>query len=176
MRKPSFASFSIFAIAAALVSGCASYSGRGLQPGVSTLDEVLATMGQPAMRWDDPDGRVQLAYPRGPAGLQTFMAFIDAQGRLERIEGVLDTPHFARIQPGKSDQAAILRLLGPSQPQWTMYFERRDELVWEWRICDDWSQVARFNVLFDGMSGIVRSTYQRPELRGFGLTAASCGH
>lgn len=176
MRKPSFASFSVFAIAAVLVSGCASYSGRGLQPGVSTLDEVLATMGQPAMRWDDPDGRVQLAYPRGPAGLQTFMAFIDAQGRLERIEGVLDTPHFARIQPGKSDQAAILRLLGPSQPQWTMYFERRDELVWEWRICDDWSQVARFNVLFDGMSGIVRSTYQRPELRGFGLTAASCGH
>lgn len=161
---------------AALLSGCASYDGRGLQPGVSSADDVVAVMGTPAMQWQEADGRRQLAYPRGPEGLQTYMAFIDAQGRLERIEGVLDTKHFARIEPGKSDQATILRLLGPSQPQWTMYFERRDELVWEWRICDDWGQVARFDVLFDGMSGIVRASYQRPELRGFGLSSLSCGH
>jgi hypothetical protein len=161
---------------AALVAGCASYDGRGLQPGVSSVDEVVSVMGKPAMQWKDPDGRMQLAYPRGPEGLQTFMAFVDPQGRLERIEGVLGTKHFARIEPGKSDQAAILRLLGPSQPQWTMYFERRDELVWEWRFCDDWGQVARFDVLFDGMSGVVRTTYQRPELRGFGLSAQTCGH
>jgi hypothetical protein len=109
---------------AALLSGCASYDGRGLQPGVSSADDVVALMGTPAMQWQDADGRRQLAYPRGPEGLQTYMAFIDTQGRLERIEGVLDTKHFARIEPGKSDQAAILRLLGPSQPQWTM---RRDE-------------------------------------------------
>lgn len=160
----------------ALLSGCASYDGRGLQAGVSGVDDVLALMGPPALQWKDADGRVQLAYPRGPEGLQTFMAFIDAQGRLERIEGVLDKKHFARIEPGKSDQAAVLRLLGPSQPQWTMYFERRDELVWEWRFCDDWGQVARFDVLFDGMSGIVRTSYQRPELRGFGLSSLSCGH
>ena len=151
---------------AVLLAGCASYDGRGLQPGVSSADDVVALMGTPAMQWQDADGRRQLAYPRGPEGLQTFMAFIDTQGRLERVEKVLDTPHFARIEPGKSDQAAILRLLGPSQPQWTMYFERRDELVWEWRFCDDWGQVARFDVLFDGMSGIVRTSYQRAELGG----------
>ena len=95
---------------AALLSGCASYDGRGLQPGVSSADDVVALMGTPAMQWQDADGRRQLAYPRGPEGLQTYMAFIDTQGRLERIEGVLDTKHFARIEPGKSDQAAILRL------------------------------------------------------------------
>lgn len=149
--------------AAVLVSACASYSGRGLVPGVATLPEVVATMGEPAMRWTDDDGRQQLAYPRGPQGLQTFMAWIDAQGRLERIEGVLDTAHFARIEPGKSDQAAILRLLGPSQPHWTAYFERRDELVWEWRICDAYGRQAFLDVLFDGASGLVRSSYQRPD-------------
>lgn len=159
-----------------LLAGCASYDGRGLQPGVSSIDEVVALMGTPAMQWQDADGRVQLAYPRGPEGLQTFMALIDPDGRLERIEGVLDTRHFARIEPGRSDQAAVLRLLGPSQPQWTAYFERRDELVWEWRFCDDWRQVARFDVLFDGMSGVVRTTYQRPELRGFGHDPLSCAH
>ena len=42
----------------------------------------------------------------------------------------------------------------------------------KWRFCDDWGQVARFDVLFDGMSGIVRTSYQRPELRGFGLSSA----
>ena len=176
MRHSFSVSSLVLVAGAALVAGCASYDGRGLQPGVSSVDEVVALMGLPALHWKDPDGRTQLAYPRGPEGLQTFMAFIDAQGRLERIEGVLGTKHFARIEPGKSDQAAILRLLGPSQPQWTMYFERRDELVWEWRFCDDWGQVARFDVLFDGMSGIVRTTYQRPELRGFGLSAQTCGH
>ena len=169
------------AIAAALlVSACASYSGRGLEPGVATLADVVATMGEPAMRWRDEDGRVQLAYPRGPMGTQTFMAFIGADGRLERIEGVLDTRHFARIEAGKTDKAAVLRLLGPSQPQWTVYYEARDELAWEWRICDDWWTLAFFGVLFDGTTGVVRSTYQRPDDRVNPFTGhsvvASCGH
>ena len=167
-------------VAAVWVAACASYSGRGLEPGVATIDDVVTTMGEPEMRWQDDDGRVQLAYPRGPMGTQTFMAFIDPAGRLERIEGVLDTRHFARIVAGKSDQAAVLRLLGPSQPQWTMYFEARDELAWEWRICDDWWKLAFFGVLFDGTTGIVRSTYQRPDDRvnffsGHSVVA-SCGH
>jgi hypothetical protein len=166
--------------AAVLVSACASYGGRGLVPGVATLPEVVATMGEPAMIWMDDDGRQQLAYPRGPQGMQTFMAFIDAQGRLERIEGVLDTAHFARIEPGKSDQAAILRLLGPSQPHWTVYFERRDELVWEWRICDDWGKQAFLDVLFDGTTGLVRSSFQRADYQISPLTGRrfvpTCGH
>ena len=161
---------------AMLLSACAGYSGRGLQPGVATVDEVVATMGEPAMRWKDADGREQLAYPRGPAATETFMAYIAADGRLERIEGVLDMAHFARIVPGKSDQAEILRLLGPSQPQWTSYFKARDELVWEWRFCDAWNQTAFFDVLFDGTTGIVRTTLQRPDYRWPDGVVQSCGH
>jgi hypothetical protein len=161
---------------AVLLSACAGYGGHDLKPGIATLPEVVATMGEPAMRWKDADGREQLAYPRGPAGTQTFMAFIGSDGRLDRIEGVLDMEHFARIQPGKSDQAAVLRLLGPSQPRWTEYFKARDELVWEWRFCDSWNQLARFDVLFDASSGIVRTTYQRPDLMGRDGTAPFCGH
>lgn len=149
-----------------LVTACASYSGYTLKPGISTLPEVVATMGEPAMQWNDPDGRVQLAYPRGPAGTQTFMAYIGPDGRLERIERVLDMGHFARIVSGVSDQAAVLRIIGPPQPQWTAYFAARDELVWEWRFCDDWAAAARFDVLFDGTTGIVRTTYKRPDLMG----------
>ena len=90
MRHSFSVSSLVLVAGAALVAGCASYDGRGLQPGVSSVDEVVSVMGKPAMQWKDPDGRMQLAYPRGPEGLQTFMAFVDAQGRLERIEGVLE--------------------------------------------------------------------------------------
>ena len=158
-----------------LLSACAGYSGSNLKPGVATLPEVLATMGEPAMRWNDPDGRVQLAYPRGPEGTQTFMVFTGADGRLERIEEVLDSNHFAKIENGKSDQAAVLRILGPSQPQWTVNFKARDELAWEWRFCNSWGLLERFDVLFDATTGIVRSTMHFDDIVGFGGVAPSCG-
>src|ERR1035437_3731153 len=95
--------------------------------------------------------------------MQTFMVFVGPDDRLERIEGVLDPAHFARIRNGQSDKAEVERLLGPSQPQWTAYFKARDELVWEWRVCGSWNEVAKFDVLFDATTGIVRSTYERPD-------------
>ncbi|MDR1275901.1 MAG: hypothetical protein LBL72_05930 [Candidatus Accumulibacter sp.] len=174
--KTSFLRRCAFCAVIALLSACAAYSGSGLKPGVDTIENVVAVMGAPAMRWDDPDGRVQLAYPRGPAGTQTFMVYIRPDKRLDRIEGVLDTLHFARIENEKSSQADVLRILGPSFPGWTAYFERRNELVWEWRFCNDWGQMARFDALFDATTGIVRTTYQRTEYRGpYGATM-SCAH
>ena len=162
-------------VGALVLSACAGYSGYGLKPGVATLPEVIATMGKPTLSWKDPDGSEQLAYPRGPAGPQTFMVFMAPDGRLQRIEQVLNMEHFARIQPG-SDKESVLRLIGPSEPQWTQYFKARDELVWEWQFCDSWNQLARFDVLFDGSTGIVRTAYQRQALMGFNGVAPFCGH
>ncbi len=149
--------------ALALLGACASYGGSGLQAGVATQDDVVAVMGAPALTWSDADGSRQLAYPRGPMGYHTFMVFLGPDGRLQRIENVLDPAHFARLEPGRSDRAAVLRLLGPPAPEWTAYFKARDELVWEWRFCDDWGESSRFDVLFDATTGVVRSSYQRPE-------------
>jgi hypothetical protein len=158
------------------LTACAGYSGRGLQPGVATLPDVIAVMGSPALSWKDPDGGQQLAYPRGPAAAQTFMVFIDPGGRLLRIERVLNMEHFARIEPGMSDKEMVLRLIGPPVPQWTNYFKARDELVWEWQFCDSWNQLARFDVLFDATTGVVRTSYQRQALMGPGGVAPWCGH
>lgn len=157
------------------LSGCAGYSGNRLQAGVATLGDVVAEMGQPAMRWKDADGSEQLAYPRGPTGPHTYMAMIGPDGRLQKIEQVLDMRHFAMVVAGKSDQTAVLRLLGPPVPQWTVYFAARDELVWEWLYCDDFSIEGRFDVLFDAPTGLVRSTMLRQELRGLALTPPTCG-
>ena len=143
------------------LSACASLTGPPLTPGVSTLAEVIAAMGKPAMNWRDPDGREQLAYPQGPYGTQTYMAFISADGRLERLETVLDYPHFARIVIDKSTQEDVLRLIGPPYAPWTTYYEGFNQIAWEWNYCDAWREVARFNVYFDAATGIVRRTEQR---------------
>jgi Small protein A (tmRNA-binding) len=154
--------------AALLLGACASagYSGSDLRPGEARLDDVLRAMGQPALRWQSADGSQQLAYPRGPWGVHTYMVHLGPDGRLKQIENVMDPDAFARIKPGMSKEE-VLRALGPPYPGWTAYFPARDELVWEWRYCDPWSEAARFDVLFDGSKGTVRSTQSQTEaLRG----------
>ena len=162
-------------IMAVLLSACDGYSGSNLKTGVATLPEVIASMGEPAMRWTEADGREQLAYPRGPGGNHTYMVFLSKDGHLERIKNVLDYEHFGRIQPGMSKED-VLRLIGPSQPQWTMYFKARDELAWEWRFCNSWNEQSRFDVLFDGTTGIVRSTLQLTEMNGPDGGPTGCSH
>jgi hypothetical protein len=157
-----------------LLSGCAGYGGSDLKPGTSTLPEVIASMGAPALRWKNPDGSEQLAYPRGPAGTQTFMAYVGPDGRLQRIERVLDADHFARIRAGMS-QDEVLRVLGPPGAEWTEYYSRRNELVWSWLSCNDWSLQEFFDVMFDGTTGNVRSTGRHPHLVGPDGIQPRCG-
>lgn len=151
-------------LAASLLAACAStdYSGHALKPGEARLDDVLRTMGQPALRWQDADGSQQLAYPRGPWGVHTYMVRIGPDGRLKQIENVMDFEAFARVKRGMT-QDQVLRILGPSYPGWTAYFPARDELVWEWRYCDQWNEAARFDVLFDGSAKTVRTTQTQTE-------------
>ena len=158
----------LMAIFSALLLGaCAAYNGHGLKPGEDRLEDVLRVMGQPAMRWQNTDGSVQLAYPRGPMGFQTYMAYIGSDGKLRQIENVLEPKTFARIRAGMTKEQ-VLHLLGPSTPSWTAYFEARNELVWEWRYCDAWSEAARFDVLFDNSDLMVRSTMSLTEAqKGF---------
>ena len=165
----------IAALSAFILVACASYGGTGLKPGDSRLEDVLRIMGNPAMRWQDPDGAQQLAYPRG---LHTFMVQIGSDGRMHSIENVMDMKTFARIRPAMTENE-VLRILGPSLPSATAYFKARDELVWEWRYCDDWNEPASFDVLFDGSKKIVRSTLSLTESQ-MGLCGGErrciCGH
>jgi outer membrane protein assembly factor BamE (lipoprotein component of BamABCDE complex) len=146
-------------LSAILLVACASYSGRGLKPGESRLEDVLRIMGNPAIRWEDSDGSQQLAYPRG---IHTFMVYIGLDGKMQRIENVMNMKTFARIRPDLT-KSQVLRILGPSEPSWSAYFKARDELVWEWRYCDEWNEPARFDVLFDGSKEVVRSTLSLTE-------------
>ena len=148
-------------LSAFLLGACAAYSGYGLNPGIDRLEDVLHVMGQPAMRWENPDGSVQLAYPRGPMGFHTYMVHIGSNGKLQQIENVMDEEHFSRIQSGMTKED-VLYILGPSFSGWTTYFKARDELVWEWRYCS-WNEAARFDILFDNSKATVRKTMSQTE-------------
>jgi hypothetical protein len=153
-------------VATVLLAACASNSGSGLKPGEARLDDVQASMGAPAMRWQDADGSVQLAYPRGPLGYLTLMVTLGPDGRLRSIANVLEENSFARIRAGMTKDE-VLRVLGPSDSGKTVYFKVRDELVWDWRFCQLGGTAGRFMVLFDGTSGKVRSSMAVTEPSGF---------
>src|SRR4030067_2537156 len=95
-------------VSAFLLVACTSYSGRGLNPGESRVEDVLRIMGDPAMRWQESDGTQQLAYPRG---IHTFMVQIGPDGKMQRIENVMHMKTFARISPGMT-KSEVLRILG----------------------------------------------------------------
>lgn len=150
---------------ALLLAACASYSGAGLAPGTSRLADVQALMGPPAMHWQDADGSVQLAYPRGPFGLETYMVKLGPDGRLQSIANVLDEDTFRQVRAGLSKEQ-VLRLIGPPDAGRTAYFKARDELAWDWRFREVYGNPARFIVLFDATRGTVRSTLILPEYIG----------
>lgn len=168
----------ILIVIAGLLAGCATYDAAGRLPVDARLAEVERTMGLPALRWQTPDGGETLVYPFGSMGFHTFFVHGDADGRFVSRENVLTMQHFARIAAGMT-QEEVIHTIGPPVPEWTVYFKARDELVWEWRYCDDWNEPARFNVLFDGTTLRVRSTLSATERQrfafGFGDRRGWCG-
>lgn len=56
------------------------------------------------------------------------MLHIGSDGRMQRIENVMDMKTFARIRPNMT-KSQVLRILGPSEPSGSAYFKARDELV-----------------------------------------------
>ena len=89
--------------------------------------------------------------------MPTLMVFIDARGRLDRIENVMTPEWLAKVK-AEMGKEEVLRMLGPPVAEWTVYFPARRELAWEWRYCNSWSMIARFHVLIDNDTGRVRST------------------
>ena len=152
-------------IATVLLTACASYRGSGLKPGEARLEQVEAVIGTPAMRWKDADGSMQLAYPRGPLGYETYMVRLGPDGRLQSIVNVIGEQTFARFRAGMTKDQ-VLRLIGPPDYSRNVYFKARDELVWEWRFREIYGNPAYFAVLFDATAGTVRSTMILPENYG----------
>lgn len=115
----------------ALLSACA---GPGLTPLQGAISEADLTQ-----RWGAPTGRyaldagTRLEYALGPAGRETWMVDLDAQGRVAVWRQVLDWRNLERVQgslPGMTTDE-LLRTLGRASH--VRSGGRQGGQVWSWR-------------------------------------------
>ena len=135
-----------------LLAGCAS-SGRNLVAGVSTANDVIAQMGQPAERVKAADGDVIWFYPNQPFGRTMHAVRVAPDGRVRSVEQVLDDAHIARIVAGQTTRDQVREMFGP--PYQVQYLPRQEREVWTWTI---WN-IAQFEYFLHvqmSKDGIVR--------------------
>ena len=133
-------------LAVALLSGCVSRDGRGLEAGKARQADVEAAMGAPAESVKRPDGSTLLYYPRLPFGRASFVATIGPDGVLRGIEQRLAYEYIKRIAPNTTTGKDLRELLGP--PYRVVRMERQQRDVWEypWQLGEDrrilWVQLS----------------------------------
>ena len=96
-----------------LVSGCASFEGKGLVPGQSSAAEVEALMGRAADKRPGAGGETVYYFPRLPWGYATYAARIAADGKLVALEQRLTEENIAKVKPGATRADDVRELLGP---------------------------------------------------------------
>jgi hypothetical protein len=98
---------------ALLVAGCASFEGRGLVAGQSTVADVEAVMGRAADKRPGAGGETVYYFPRLPWGYATYAARIAPDGKLVALEQRLTRENIEKLKPGVTRGAEVLDLLGP---------------------------------------------------------------
>ena len=83
-----------------LLAGCASFDGRSLVPGQSTVAEVEKAMGPAAEKRPGPNGETVYYYPRLPWGYVSYAARIAPDGKLVALEQRLTEENIAKLKPG----------------------------------------------------------------------------
>lgn len=136
---------------------------KGLTPGVSTIDDVRRQMGKPETGRVFDDFSRRLEYPRGPAGVKTWMIDIGPNGKVVAITQALTAENFAKVHVGMTEDE-VRRLLG--KPGQVAAYRLKQETVWSWKWQEGGvTQEAYFNVHF-GPDGRVVTTSRSDVVRG----------
>jgi hypothetical protein len=109
--------------------GCSGYAPSAVQTGQSQ-DEVVRLMGPPTGRYGLPQGGSRLEYARGPAGRETYMIDLDAQGRVLGWQQVLTEVNLQALPIG-IDRDELLRRIGRPGSVWPI--PRQHLQVWNYR-------------------------------------------
>jgi hypothetical protein len=119
------------ALSLLLLAGCASFDGRGLAPGQSTLADVERVMG-PAAEKRQVGNETWYYYPRQPFGRKTFVARVAPDNRLVAIEQRLTDENVARVVVNTTRAEQVRDLFGPP---WTAgHYARLDRNIWTWHM------------------------------------------
>jgi hypothetical protein len=139
--------------AAVLSGGCAtpSYDGHDLVPGVATEADIVGTMGKPVQTLKRPDGGEALYFSREPLRRQIFVADTAPDGRLRKIEQVLDYEHFKRIHAGTTTADQVKAILGPPSLIRRYPFKPLDVWQYPWRSASGDKRIFTVSVSSDGI-------------------------
>jgi len=146
-----------YVLALLLLAGCASFEGRGLVPGQSTVAEVEAKMGPAADKRVTAAGETVYYYPRLPWGYATYAARISPEGRLIALEQRLTEENIARLKPGATSAQEVLELLGP--PYEPMKQALSGNEIWTYPMRLPGHPTPKWFLAHISPDGILRETY-----------------
>lgn len=148
----------LLSFGAIALTACAGYS---LRPGASEA-EVRQAMGAPRLELPAADGSRELFYPTGPFGVQTHVAHLDRNGRLQGVDQLLRDERFNAIRPGMTS-VELLHHLGP--PNEKMRFANLSQTAWDYRFRDSWGYTAILSVMIDDQGTVATRHTRRLEPR-----------
>jgi hypothetical protein len=140
----------------ALAAGCASYSGAGLVPGRSMIEDVRAAMGEPTTVRQLADGDQVLWYSKLPYGRESYAARIAPDGTLVSLEQRLTAENIAKLRPNESVADDVLDILGPPSRRFKFPFKDRESWEYQLRTSPD---LQTLYVEFSP-DNVVRAVYQ----------------
>lgn len=146
-----------YVLALLLLAGCASFEGRGLVPGQSTVAEVEAKMGPAADKRVTTAGETVYYYPRLPWGYATYAARISPEGRLIALEQRLTEENVGRLKPGATSAQEVLELLGP--PYEPMKQALSGNEIWTYPMRLPGHPTPKWFLAHISPDGILRETY-----------------
>jgi hypothetical protein len=127
---------------------------QAFQPGANQSD-LVARFGPPKEVYDLPNGNKNLLWPTRPLGETTVGAEISPDGKLVKLQQVLDQANFGRVVIGQWTKHDIQINFG--LPEETAYFPLMKREVWSYRYVENNVWYKLYHFYFDDQ-GIVRLT------------------
>ena len=143
-------------IASALfTAGCANLTSSPPGTPAATIE---SSRGKPFRVWPEANGASSWEYPRGPMDRYTYMVRVGADGRVTRVDQVLDWPFFNQLQPGMPIRE-VEHTLG--RPYSKTFMPLQNENVWAWR----WVETVWYRCFYAHFTpeGTLRRTSVRDE-------------
>lgn len=129
---------SVTAVICLLAAGCANLP--GIAPGTPAA-AVESQAGKPFRVWKEQGGATSWEYPQGPAGRYTWMVRVGADGKVTRVDQVLDWPFFNTLTPGMP-MTEVEHTLG--RPYGKVTYPLTGETAWAWR----WVETVTYRCFF----------------------------
>ncbi|MEP6609631.1 MAG: hypothetical protein ABJA83_13255 [Burkholderiaceae bacterium] len=141
-----------FAIALAALTACATP--QSLKPG-TTVDQAREALGRPTGNYSLSGGGTRLQYSNQPFDQSVWNADFDAQGRLTRVEQVMNDQAFARVRAGKDTRDDVLREFGA--PADSFFYRLQNETAWMYRYFTYGGFKAAMFIYFDPAGAVKRT-------------------